>query len=152
MSLKYLTLAPAAKPVGIDPLQRGRDKLLGYLDDQKNLAAAKSDGKHYAPMRTVRRKNESGETVLVDAPRHIRRGWYRGVDGKLYFQLRYGSKPMLLGKGVDAVVLQHVKEVPAAADALIEAVKAGELDEQIAAAAAERRAAFGARKKPPAKR
>ena len=149
MSLKSLTLAPAARPVGVDPLQRGRDKLLAYLDDQKNLAAARSDGKHYAPLRAVRRKNEAGEVVTVEAPRHIRRGWYRGEDGKLYFQLRYGSKPLELGKGVNAVVLQHTKEVAAAADALIEAVKAGELDEQIATASAERRSAFKARKKAP---
>ena len=152
VSLKSLKLAAAAQPVGVDPLQRGRDKLLAYLDDQKNLAAARADGQDYAPTRTVRRKNEAGETVFVEAPRHVRRGWYRGVDGKLYFQLRYGSKPLELGKDVNAVVLQHMKEVPAAADALIEAVKAGELDEQIAAAAAERRAGFAARKKPSARK
>lgn len=152
MSLNSLKLAAAAQPVGIDPLQRGRDKLLAYLDDQKNLAAARSIGTAYAPTRTIRRKNEAGETVYMEAPRHIRRGWYQGVDGKLYFQLRYGSKPLDLGKGVNAVVLQHTKEVPAAAEALIEAVKAGELDEQIAAAAAERRAGFAARKKAPSRK
>lgn len=147
MSLKSLKLAAAAHPVGIDPLLRGRDKLLAYLDDQKNLASAAAAGEKYLPTRTVRRKNETGETVLAEAPRHVRRGWYRGVDGKVYFQLRYGSKPLALGEGVDAVVLNDLKELPAAADILMQAVKTGELDQQLSAAAAERRAAFKSRKR-----
>lgn len=147
MSLKSLKLAVAAQPIDVDPLLRGRDKLLAYLEDQKNLASADATGQQYMPTRTVRRKNEAGQTVLGEAPRHVRRGWYRGVDGKLYFQLRYGSKPLALGDGVDAVVLNDLKELAAAADVLIQAVKTGELDHQLSAAAAERRAAFKSRKK-----
>ncbi|MEG3154269.1 DUF6641 family protein [Sphingomonas sp. RB1R13] len=147
MSLKSLKLAAAAPAVGIDPQQRGRDKLIAYLEDQKQLAAAKSDGGQYTPTRFVRRKNEAGDTIEVEAPRHVKRGWYRGVDGNLYFQIKYGSKPLELGKGVNAVVLQSIAEVPAAAEALINAVSAGELDNQLRVASEARRAAFASRTK-----
>ena len=145
MSLKSLKLAAAAPAVAIDPLQRGRDKLVAYLMDQQSLAAAKANGDQFAPTRLVKRKNEAGDTVVVEAPRHVRRGWFRGADGNLYFQVRYGSKPLDLGKGVNAVVLQTIREVPAAADSLIAAVKSGELDEQLRVASEARRAVFGGR-------
>src|SRR3712207_8620762 len=59
-----------------------------------------------------------------------------------YTTLFRSSKSLALGDGVDAVVLNDLKELPAAADVLIQAGKTGELDRQLSAAAAERRAAF----------
>lgn len=145
MSLKTLKLA-AAVAAATDPMQRGRAKLLSYLGDQKSLAMAEMEGRTFAPSRTVRRKNDAGEMVRVEQPRHVRRGWFRGADGNLYFQLRYGSKPLALGKDVNAVAVDEVGNIPGVVDTLVEAVNAGELDQQITAAAAERRAAFATRK------
>lgn len=104
-------------------------------------------GGQFLPIRSVMRKNEAGDTIRVEAPRHVRKGWQLGLDGNLYFQVRYGSKPLDLGKDVNAVVLQGVDEIPAVADVLISAIKGGELDDQLRLASEARRAVFGSRTK-----
>ena len=152
MSLKNLTLTTAAPAPAADATHRGREKLISYLGDQKSLAAAEAEGGTFAPTRMVRRKNDAGEMVRADVPRHVRRGWFRGADGCFYFQLRYGSKPLALGKDVNAVAVGELTKLPEIVDALVGAVNAGELDEQIAAAAADRRASFATRKKKPAQK
>lgn len=146
MSLKNLKLAAATPAPTADATHRGREKLLSYLGDQKSLAAAEAEGRTFVPTRTVRRKNEAGEAVRTEVPRHIRRGWFRGSDGSLYFQVRYGSKPLALGKDVNAVAVGELAELPAIVDTLMAAVNAGELDPQVASAATERRANFKGKK------
>lgn len=105
MSLKNLKLV-AAVPANLpDRKARGRDKLLRYLADQKKLADAEAGGLTYEATRTVRRKNEAGGMITVQEPRHVRSGTFAGADGTLFFQLRYGSKPLALGKDANAVVV-----------------------------------------------
>lgn len=142
MSLKNLKLANAAPANSLNPQQRGREKLLSYLVEQKKLVQAEAGGLIYEATRTVRRKNEAGVMITVQAPRHVRSGTFAAADGNLYFQLRYGSKPLALGKDANAVVVPSKAKLPDIIDALVAAIGAGELDEQIAAAAAARRANF----------
>ncbi len=146
MSLKNLKLAAATPARGADPRQRGRERVLAYLADQKNLAAAEAEGRAYEPKRTIRRKNDAGQIISVEAPRRVKRGWFKDASGVLYFQIWSGAKAIELGKGVNAVVVPKLEELPAILDTLAGAVSAGELDGQIAAVAAERRANFSSKK------
>lgn len=149
MSLKNLKLAAASPLKPTDPTQRGRDKLLTYLAEQKAVAVAEAEGRTYTAKRIIRRRTESGDVVRAEAPRHVRRGWFKGADGSFYFQIRYGAKPLELGKGVNAVAVPAADQLPAILDHIIAAVHAGELDQAISAAAAERREQFQSRKKAP---
>ncbi len=140
--LKSLKLAAAA-PANPASAENGfRAKLLRYLAEQKAIAEAEVGGTPFNATRRVTRTNEAGEKVRVDAPRQVRKGWFTDASGKMFFQLRYGSKPLEFAKGMNAVAVQDIKEIPGIIGSIVEAINAGELDPQLATAIAERKANF----------
>ncbi len=146
--LKTLKLA-AATPANRTASEFGfRDKLLRYLNEQKALAEAEIAGTPFSATRRITRTNEAGEKVRVDAPRHVRKGWFTDSNGKMYFQPRYAGRPIELAKGMNAVEVENLADVPVIIGSIIEAINAGELDPQLTAARDARRANF----KPKAKK
>lgn len=146
--LKSLKLT-SATPVNVNALEHGfRAKLLRYLEEQKALAEAEITGTTFTATKKVTRTNMEGEKIRVDAPRTVRKGWFTDASGKMFFQLRYGSKPLELTKGMNAVAVENLAEVPGIIASIIEAINAGELDPQLTTAIAERKANF----KPKAKK
>ncbi|KQQ24145.1 hypothetical protein ASF58_16305 [Methylobacterium sp. Leaf125] len=146
-SLKLSNAAPVA--AANDPLHRARDKLLGALTDQRAYATATVAGEHYTPPKNiVSRKNEAGERVRMEANRRIRKGWFQDGAGTVHFQVYVGGKPMELAKGKQAVEVGTLDKLPSVIDQLIEAVRAGELDAQIATAAEARGLMMAERRKP----
>lgn len=145
--LKSLKLAAAA-PINPASAEHGfRAKLLTYLAEQKALAEAEVAGTPFVATRRVTRTNDAGEKVRVDAPRHVRKGWFTDPGGKTFFQLRYGSKPLEFTKGMNAVEVQGLNDVPEIIGSIIAAIHAGELDLQLKAAVSERKANFKPRAK-----
>lgn len=144
-SLK-LTAATPANPGNSEHAFRA--KLLHYLAEQRALAEAEIAGTPFQATKKVTRTNEAGEKVRIDAPRQVRKGWFTDAAGKMFFQLKYGSKPLEFSKGMNAVSVQDIKEVPVIIGSIIDAINAGELDPQLTAAIAERKANF----KPKAKK
>lgn len=140
--LKNLKLTAAKPNPAIDAKGRARVKLVRYLEEQKALVTAQLAGKLYQASKMAYRTNDAGERIRVEASRHVRRGWVDGANGVVYFQARYGSKPLEFSKGVNAVEATKLDELPGIIDTLILAVHAGELDIQLTAAAAERRKNF----------
>ncbi|AOF99549.1 hypothetical protein BSY18_3387 [Blastomonas sp. RAC04] len=138
-SLK-LTAATPTKPETSE--HSFRTKLLRYLAEQQALAEAEIAGTPFQATKKVTRTNEAGEKVRVETARQVRKGWFTDASGKMFFQLRYGSKPLELAKGMNAVSVQDIKEVPVIIGSIIEAIHAGELDPQLTAAIAERKANF----------
>jgi hypothetical protein len=134
--LKSLKLANAV-PVRAtnDPIQRTRDKVVTALAEQKAMAEAKIAGEHYAPTQTVWRKNEAGERGQVEKLKRLRPGWFADAAGKIFFALRYAGKPIEFAKDKNAVDVGDLGSLPAVIDQLTAAVRAGELDAQLAAAA-----------------
>ncbi|NMA96771.1 MAG: hypothetical protein GX970_01465 [Phyllobacteriaceae bacterium] len=134
--LKNLTLT-TAQPVraNADPVQRARDKVISALAEQKAMAEAKIAGQHYAPTHMVWRKNEAGERVQVETPKRLRAGWFTDASGQTFFALRYAGKPIEFAKGKNAIAVGELKTLPMILDTLTQAVRAGELDAQLAAAA-----------------
>lgn len=148
--LKTLKLSNAA-PIATasDPLARARDKLLGSLADQRTYATAVAAGELYTPPKNiVSRKNEVGERVRVEANRRIRKGWFQDGAGTVHFLAYVGGKPLELAKGKQAVEVGTLDKLPSVIDQLIEAVRAGELDAQIATAAEARGLMMAERRKP----
>ncbi len=136
--LKKLTLT-TARPVRTsnDPVERARNKVIAALAEQKAMAEAKLAGQHYAPTHTVWRKNEDGVRVAVQAPKRLRAGWF-DLSGQIFFALRYAAKPIEFASGKNAIAVGELSALPAILDTLTDAVRAGELDAQLAKAAAER--------------
>lgn len=137
--LKTLKLA-TAQPVRTsnDPVERARNKVIAALAEQKAMAEAKIAGQHYAPTHMVWRKNEAGERVQVETPKRLRAGWFTDASGQTFFALRYAAKPIEFAKDKNAIAVGQLSALPTIIDTLTEAVRAGELDEQLAKAAAER--------------
>lgn len=145
--LKSLKLAAATPAHATSREHAFRAKLLNYLAEQKALAEAEIKGAHFHATKKVTRTNEAGEKIRVDAPRYVRKGWFTDPTGKLFFQLRYGSKPVELAKGMNAVEVAALGDVPVIIGSIIDAINAGELDPQLMAAATERKANFMPRAK-----
>lgn len=137
--LKTLKLTAASRNVTLTPEQTLRGKLVSYLNEQKALAEAEIGGTAFSAVKRVTRTNEAGEKVRVDAPRHVRKGWFTDAAGKMFFQIRYGSKPLELAKGMNAVEVESLAELPSLIASIIEAINAGELDVQAKAAIADRK-------------
>jgi hypothetical protein len=132
-----LTAAPA------DAKGRARAKVVAHLEQQKGLLVASIEGKAFDATRPVYKINAAGERVRVMQPVHVRRGWFEDTTGTVHFSIRYGSKPLPLDKtGNSSVEVGKLDALPGVIDALLAAVKAGELDTQLAAASQERSRAF----------
>lgn len=140
--LKSLKLATVAQVRAGASEFAFRDKLLRYLVEQKALAEAEIRGTTFSATKRVTRTNEAGEKVRIEAPRTVRKGWFTDAQGKLFLQLRYGAKPLELAKGLNAVEVASREALPETIGSITYAVNAGELDAQIKAAIAERKAAF----------
>ena len=75
---------------------------------------------------------ETGLRKKVSLPKQVRQ-WYYQIDGKLYFEVRYGNKPLELAKGKAAIGVGDTDKLLGVIDTVIEAVEAGELDEMLLA-------------------
>ena len=142
--LKTLKLGKAAPtPVPADAKGRARAKVVAHLEQQKALLAAQLEGKAFEATRPVYRTNDAGERVRVMQPVHVRRDWFEDGAGTVHFMVRYGSKPLPLDKaGSTSVEVGGLDQLAGVIDALLAAVRAGELDAQLATAAQERSKAF----------
>jgi hypothetical protein len=137
--LKTLKLTVVTRNLTLTAEQMLRGKLVNYLNEQKALAEAEIGGMVFSATKRVTRTNEAGEKVRVDAPRHVRKGWFTDAAGKMFFQIRYGSKPLELAKGMNAVEVENLAALPTVIASIVEAVQAGELDAQAKAAIADRK-------------
>ncbi|WP_108459682.1 hypothetical protein [Devosia naphthalenivorans] len=135
-SLKLTTAQPVR--ASSDPIERARNKVISALAEQRSMAEAKIAGQHYAPTQMVWRKNEVGQRVQVETPKRLRAGWFVDASGQTFFGIRYAGKPIEFAKDKNAIAVGELSALPAILDTLTEAVRAGELDTQLAAAAAER--------------
>jgi hypothetical protein len=145
-TLKLSAAAPAAS--ANDPLSRAREKLLGQLAEQKNMASATLEGRLYeSPKVAAIRKDASGQRVRVEVARRVRKGWFQDEAGTVHFIMRVGGKPLELQPGKAAISIGSLDKLTAVVDALITAVRAGELDPQIKDAAAARGLMMAERRK-----
>ncbi len=125
------------------PMNLRRAKLTGKLTDQIAAAKAAAEGSVYASKRTkFVQDGESGERKQVEVATRVKPWWWKAASGKINLALRYGSKPIELAKGKNAIEVGSMDELVAALEAVKEAANAGELDAQIEAASGALRAGF----------
>jgi hypothetical protein len=129
------------------PMILRRNKLTGHIDHQIASAKAEIEGGIYTVQRVKLVKDaETGERKPVQTAARIKQWWWKSPNGKIMLALRYGSKPIEIAKGKNAVEVGSMSELVAALDALKEGVLAGELDAQIEQASGSLRAGFAKKK------
>ena len=145
-TLKLSATVPTASST--DPLGRARDKLLAQLGDQRDMVSASLEGRLYEPPKMLAlRKDASGQRVRVEVNRRVRRGWFQDPAGTVHFIMRVGGKPLELQPGKAAISIGSLDKLQGILEALITAVRAGELDPQIKEAAAARGLMMSERRK-----
>ena len=127
--LKSFTFVPQPKPSS-DPLMIKRERMIARLEDQKKLLA----DPNY--IRTVKRweRKEGGEKVLVERPLRTSKWWQPDQSGGFVMTMKVGSKRIEFEKGKAAIAVGAQDKLPGVIDALIKAVRAGELDGQLSEA------------------
>ncbi len=118
-----------------------RRKLITRLLEQKELVEADLKGEHITKTRfKFVTDSETGETKRVEVQKQLRRWWWKDEDGDVMLTLRYGNRPLAITGDRSTIEIGTLDKLPKIIDTIIEAVKAGELDKQLNAAMAERRA------------
>ena len=115
-------------------LQR-RIQLAAGISEQIQLA--KNPNYKQISVRTV--ADDSGELRTVEVGKRMLRWWCMDVDGNVELTVRYGSRVLELGKGVDAVELASTDELVGVLEQFKAAAERGEMDDMVAAQLAKRK-------------
>lgn len=124
--LKSFTFVPQPK-ISNDPVVIKRERIVSRLEDQKQLLV---DPKFVRRVKRWEHK-EGGEKVLVEKPIRTGKWWQPDANGGYVMTVKVGSKRIELEKGKAAIAVGTLEKLPSIIDALIRAVRAGELDEQL---------------------
>jgi hypothetical protein len=140
-SLKFTT---AKKPAQVAPVQIRRNKLIGRLAEQIELAKAFAEGRTYAPTKLMVVTDEAtGEQRSVQSPKRLKQWWFTTDSNKIALTVRYGAKVLEIGgKGKNAIEVASASDLVKTLELVKAATGAGELDDAIAAASAKLREGF----------
>lgn len=106
-----------------------RARLVARLEEQKMLI----DDPNYV-RRTARLITREGETKQVERLQRVRPWWTHDPNGRVVMTVRHGSRPLEFEKGKSGIFVGDLANIVSIIDALISAVRQGELDEIIARA------------------
>ena len=109
-----------------------RRKLADKIDQQINLATDPA----YAPSKFVTITDESGNQQRREIAKRIKRWWVVNADETVQLTVRYGSKPIELAKGKNAIECANASEVSVVLSKVKEAVLNGELDSALSSVTA----------------
>ena len=126
-ALKSLNFVAIPKSSSSDPKLARRAKLIAQLEQQRELAADES----YVAKRQKWVKQADGAKQLVDAPKRVKRWWRMDGSGNCFLILRYGNKLIAPTADKGAIAVGEKGKLVAVLEAVIAAVKAGELDAAI---------------------
>jgi hypothetical protein len=126
--LKSLTFTALLQP-GTDPVLDRRTKVIARLEEQKVLL---NDPNYRRTIRTSVKKD--GEKTAIEKHQRVLPWWRIAPNGSFVFFIRAGHKPVEFEKGKSAVAVPSLEKLPSVIDTLIDAVRNGELDDQLAQA------------------
>jgi hypothetical protein len=129
IALKSLTFTMMPS-LDVNPTLDRRQKIIARLEEQRKLAANPNF------TRTIRQRVEKdGVKTLVEKQQKVQPWWRAAPNGSLAFGIRAGAKLVEFDKGKTAIVVPSLEKLPAVIDTLIAAIRNGELDVQLEAAA-----------------
>lgn len=125
--LSKLKLVAVQQRRMLTKVEQRRAKLISKLEEQLALAEALIRGERYEPLRKVWVTAANGERVRIERPKRAK-PWYWLNAAGCFFSVYYGSKLIRWEGDMTAISLGDRTELPAAIKAVLEAVRAGELD------------------------
>jgi len=143
MALSQLKFSTIKKPTMITPAVHRRFKLVKRVDEQIGLATAQAEGTTYAAskQRTVI-DSETGLRRIVDVPKSVKAWYFTADTGKVYLNIKYGSRVIEITKGKPTIEVGSSKELVSTLKIIRQAILDGELDAQIDAASGDLRKGF----------
>jgi len=142
-TLIKLKLVEAQKPTALPAIVVRRNKLSDKLWEQLQLARSQQNGEAFAPRRRKSIRNtETGERVMIDAPKRVRPWWFTAENGKVCFSVCYGSRVLEIARGKNAIEIANMDDLITVIEAVKSAVESGELDAEIEAASGSLKAGF----------
>jgi hypothetical protein len=141
--LNTLKLTAARKTRALPELVKRRNKLLMKLGEQRLLAEALNEGRHYSPTRYRSFADaDTGARIIKEVPVRIKPWFWTGEKGEVLLAISYGSKQLELLKGKTAIDVGEQANLIAVLDTVIAATRNGELDAQIENASVKLRDGF----------
>ena len=107
-----------------NPAALRRHKLAEKIEQQIKLAA----DPNYRPTKSVWNLGEDGVERMFERPKRIKCWWIETVSGQLLLTVRYGSTPLELAKGKNAIELAGKEALEVTLRNLKLAVLGGEFD------------------------
>ena len=142
-TLSQLKLTSAVKPRSLPDVQQRRNKLIHRIWEQVELARAQIEGRIWTTTRYRSvRDPDTGLRKQLEVPKRVRPWWFVADDGTVCINIRYGTKPLELVKGKTGIVVSSADDVVRTLELVKQAVAAGELDEQMAAASGSLKSGF----------
>ena len=125
-SLKTLTFT--APPAQKNSVAARRAKLVNRLEQQKLLV------ENPMHVRVVQRWiiQDNGIKAPIEVSKRVRPWWRTDETGAVYLKIRYGSKAIEFEKGKSAILIKDKTKLVSTIEMLIEAIRGGELDDQLA--------------------
>ena len=128
-SLKLVSSKPIRK---YSPCELRRSKLCKKLIEQLEMARRMKAGETFEVMASKPKLDiESGEIHETQRPKQVKPWWWTAEDGKIHLTIRYGSRPLELAMGCNAVETEDIDGVIRTLEIIKIAVQSGELDDQI---------------------
>jgi hypothetical protein len=116
-----------------DPVQIRRAKFIAKLEEQKTIL----QDPNY--IRTVQRwEVVDGQKQLVAKQQRVKPWWRTDASGQIVMAIKFGAKPIEFEKGKAGIAVPSKDKLGTVINTLIEAVRAGELDELFTQASKQR--------------
>ncbi len=120
-------------------IKRRRAKLVEKLAEQLQGAEALISGMSFQTTKRITRTDANGELERVTVPKRFRAWYWHDISGVWFLEVRYGARALKLSKsGATSIVVGEQDKLVDIIGTVIEAVRAGELDAAIEAAAGTR--------------
>lgn len=133
--LSKLTVCNTSRRPQMSATHLRRAKLILKLDEQLAAAQALIDGKPFRVTRTKQVKDENGHPQRQEQERRLRPWFWHDTTGKWMMEVRYGAKVLEITQGKRTIEVGVRDQLPQTIQLIQDAVRAGELDQQIEQAA-----------------
>lgn len=142
-ALASLKLTTARKPQSLPQVVQRRNKMIGRIAEQIELASAHANGTThlFTRVRSFTDK-ETGVRKQIETSKRVKAWWFVSDNGKLALAVRYGAKVLELAKGKFAIEVATPAELVETLHIVRQAVENGELDDAIDNAANKLRSGF----------
>jgi len=141
--ISTLTLSSETKqPLQLNKTLLRREKVVGNLREQCDIAKAMLEGTDYVATHLVTKNDTEGNPKQVEQRRRIKRWFFNNGGNEWYLEIRYANKAVELAKGKTAIVIPSKEKLVDTIEKAAQAVESGELDSAIQKLADEKKRSF----------